>query len=327
MAICEGKEVRAAPGPRGNVSDRFNPLYKETSGLPSGKYRIKTPAKLNLRLKVTGRRPDGYHELVTVMVPIDLCDLIEARAVPGTAVGLACNGLSVPEDETNLVVRAAKAFLSEAGIGSGVSLELKKNIPVAAGMGGGSSDAAATLLLLNEMWSRPVSMPVLHRIAGGLGADVPFFLYCRPALATGIGDRLQPLSQWPETWYVTVTPPVRVSTAWAYRQLKMELTEKEYEHTIYLLKKRPFTVSRLLENDLERVTSARYSIIDTIKHQLLELGAEAALMTGSGPTVFGIFGSRREACGAMDRLRGLGSVFVTTNWEGPPVFEIANTNG
>jgi len=139
----------------------------------------KTPAKLNLRLKVTGRRPDGYHELVSLMVPIDLCDLLEFRVIP-EEIEIVWEGLPVPLDEHNLVRRAAEAFFHRSGVKGGVSVSVNKNIPVAAGMGGGSSDAAATLLSLNRLWSRPLSAETLREVALQLGADVPFFLEHRP---------------------------------------------------------------------------------------------------------------------------------------------------
>jgi len=171
--------------------------------------RTKTPAKLNIRLKVTGRRLDGYHELVSVMVPITLCDLLEVRLTRRRGIELSCTGYQVPQDENNLVYKAARSYFSKTGFPKGVFIRITKNIPVAAGMGGGSSDAAATLLSFNEMWESPLSMEGLHDLAAGLGADVPFFLYGRPSLARGIGDILEPLQNWPELWYVVITPTLR----------------------------------------------------------------------------------------------------------------------
>ncbi|MBN1104498.1 MAG: 4-(cytidine 5'-diphospho)-2-C-methyl-D-erythritol kinase, partial [Deltaproteobacteria bacterium] len=137
---------------------------------------IQAPAKLNLRLKVTGRRTDGYHELVTLMVPVDLCDLLETRVVPPPALSLTCQGYEIPADDTNLVLRAARAFLGRSGIRIGLHMRLIKRIPVAAGLGGGSSDAAAVLLSLNERCGNPLSAGDLQEVATRLGADVPFFL-------------------------------------------------------------------------------------------------------------------------------------------------------
>ncbi len=280
--------------------------------------KIRAPAKLNLRLKITGRRRDGYHELSSIMVPISLFDLLELRTVPRGIV-LQCEGLPVPPDETNIIYRAAQAFLARTGIQNGVTVKLVKKIPVAAGMGGGSSDAAATLLALGRIWPQALTPSEMHRIALDLGADVPFFLECKPALASGIGEILEPLAEWPPYWYVVVNPRLEVSTAWVYSQLKLALTRSGREDIYELLKGRHFGISRILENDLEAVTAERFPIIATIKGHLMDAGAEGALMTGSGPTVFGVFLAREAAERATQHLisRHVGDVFLTTNWQRP----------
>lgn len=283
----------------------------------SSPHRIKAPAKLNLRLKITGRRPDGYHELVSIMVPIDFVDLLELRVLQKRGIELFCEGFRVPTDEKNLVYQAAHSFFSRTGIQQGVSIKLTKNIPVAAGLGGGSSDAAATLLTLNKIWSQPLGLSALRELAVHLGADVPFFLHCEPSLATGIGDILEPLKKWPKFWYVIVTPPVQVSTSWVYGNLKLELTRGEYDYIVKFLRNDPIAVSAILENDLEEVTSAKFPVIDTIKKCLMNAGAEGALMTGSGPSVFGIFSSLNQALSAKQFLisQNLGDIFVASDWE------------
>ena len=280
-------------------------------------HRVKAPAKLNLRLKITGRRADGYHELVSIMVPVDLVDLLEVRAIQERGIALSCQGLRVPTDEKNLVYQAALSFFSRTGIQQGVAIKLSKNIPVAAGLGGGSSDAAATLLTLNKIWSQPLGPSALHELAAQLGADVPFFLYCEPSLATGIGDVLEPLKKWPRFWYVIVTPPVQVSTSWVYGSLKLELTRGEYDYIVKFLRNDPIAVSAILENDLEEVTSVKFPVIDAIKKCLISAGAEGALMTGSGPSVFGIFSSLNQALTAKQFLisQNLGDIFVASDWE------------
>ena len=280
-------------------------------------HTIKAPAKLNIRLKVTGRRPDGYHDLVSIMVPIDVFDVLKMQLI-AEGVIFSSRGLGVPEDEGNLVVKAAKAFFEKAGLKRGASIRLDKLIPVAAGMGGGSSDAAAALLLLNRACSEPLSPEDLHVTARDLGADVPFFLSPKSSLARGIGDILEPIEDWPDFWYVVVTPPIRVSTAWVYRNLQLKkLTIDEYHHINAILREKPAAIARILENDLESVTSARFPVIETIKHVLLDLGAEGALMTGSGPTVFGVFLSSKQAEEARKQLlsQNLGDVFLARKWE------------
>ena len=279
-------------------------------------FKTKTPAKLNLRLKVIGRRPDGYHELVSLMVPVDICDILEFRMVP-EEIELAWEGLPVPVDEHNLVRRAAAAFFDRTSVRGGISVKVTKNIPVAAGMGGGSSDAAATLLSLNHLWSGALSPGALKDLALQLGADVPFFLDPRPSIARGVGEILEPVERWPELWYLIVTPRFQVSTAWVYGNLRLGLTTNEYDRIKHTLGKESLVISQFLENDLESVTSAKFPILGRIKKTLLDAGAEGALMTGSGPSVFGIFHSQKRAEQAREKilLCHFGKVLLATNWK------------
>ena len=276
----------------------------------------KAPAKLNLRLKVTGRRPDGYHELVSVMVPVDICDVLEFQVMP-EKVQLVWGGLPVPVDENNLVIRAAQAFFGRSGLRGGVFARVTKNIPVAAGMGGGSSDAAATLLCLNHLWAGPLTLETLRELALQLGADVPFFLEPKPSIARGIGEVLEPIARWPELWYLIVTPRFQVSTAWVYGNLRLGLTSNEYGRIKDRLGKESLAISQFLENDLESVTSVKFPMLDRIKKTLLDAGAEGALMTGSGPTVFGVFGSRKRAEQAREKIvpHDFGMVLLAGSWK------------
>jgi 4-diphosphocytidyl-2-C-methyl-D-erythritol kinase len=270
------------------------------------------PAKLNIRLKVTGRRPDGYHELVTIMIPVSLFDKIVLEMNSLQRIVLSCQGLSVPNDEDNLVYRAARAFYSKTGINPGVSIRLIKNIPIAAGLGGGSSDAACTLKALNYMYSNPLTFQDLADMAVNLGADIPFFLNSRPCIARGIGEILEPIEKWPELWYVIVMPPFKISTSWAYSKHKLKLTTGEYEFILKHLKKEPLEIGIILENDLETVSVCHFPVINTIKNSLLDTGAEGALMSGSGPSVFGVFKTQEKAVLAQRRLipQNLGDVFA-----------------
>ncbi len=279
--------------------------------------KTKTPAKLNLRLKVTGRRPDGYHELVSLMVPVDVCDVLEFEVTP-EKLQLAWEGLPVPADENNLVLRAARAFFAGSGIRGGISARATKNIPVAAGMGGGSSDAAATLLALNRLWSNPLPLKALKELALQLGADVPFFLEPKPSIARGVGEVLEAAERWPAFWYLIVVPRFQVSTAWVYGNLRLGLTSDEYARIKAELGKESLVISQLLENDLESVTSAKFPILNRIKKTLLDAGAEGALMTGSGPSVFGVFLEREQAEQAREKIapHDFGRVLLTTSWKG-----------
>ncbi|MGE5842506.1 MAG: 4-(cytidine 5'-diphospho)-2-C-methyl-D-erythritol kinase [Deltaproteobacteria bacterium] len=280
-------------------------------------YTRKAPAKLNLRLKVVGRRTDGYHELVSLMVPVDLCDILEFQVIP-KGIEIAWEGLPVPVDEHNLVRRAAAAFFDKSGVSGGISVKVTKRIPVAAGMGGGSSDAAATLLSLNHLWSGPLSAELLKDLALRLGADVPFFLDPKPSIARGVGEILEPVEPWPEFWYLIVTPRFQVSTQWVYENLRLGLTSNEYDRIKTRLGQENLVISQFLENDLESVTSAKFPILDRIKKTLVDAGAEGALMTGSGPSVFGVFGSKRRAKQAKEQVLqcDFGTVLLATNWKG-----------
>jgi 4-diphosphocytidyl-2-C-methyl-D-erythritol kinase len=270
------------------------------------------PAKLNIRLKVKGRRADGYHELVSIMVPVGLFDHLGVALIHPGRIMLSSQGISVPDNGENLVYRAAQAYLSKTGLSQGVSIELKKNIPVAAGLGGGSSDAASTLKTLNEMCSNPLTFRELSDLAIDLGADVPFFLHNRPCIVRGIGEVVEPLEEWPRFWYVIVMPPIEVSTAWVYRNLKLKLTREKQDYTIKSLKKGRFEIIHVLENDLEAVTGSHFPVIDKIKRCLVDAGAEGALMSGSGPSVFGVFKTKDKALLAQRHLlsKDLGKIFV-----------------
>ncbi len=285
------------------------------------------PAKLNIRLKITGRRPDGYHELVSIMAPVDLFDRLELQFIEEPRIDIACQGFPVPVNADNLVCRAAQAFFSRIGWKQGLSIALTKRIPVAAGLGGGSSDAATVLMALNETLfaSHPLSPEEMAGLAVKLGADVPFFLRRGPCIARGIGEILEPIGKWPALCYVIVMPNISVSTAWVYSALdkppfkpangdkrELELTTNEYYFIIRNLKRMPVDVCHLMENDLERVTVSRFPIIREIKRSLVDAGAVGALMSGSGPSVFGIFGSKSKALHAKSVLDAatLGKVFV-----------------
>ncbi|RJR24390.1 MAG: 4-(cytidine 5'-diphospho)-2-C-methyl-D-erythritol kinase [Desulfobacteraceae bacterium] len=273
--------------------------------------RLRTPAKVNMGLKVTGIRPDGYHELVTVMVPVALYDRLMFKASDGE-ISMTADGYFVPLGMDNLVLRAAEAFFSSTGIARGVSIHLEKGIPVAAGLGGGSSDAAATLMALNRIFGNPLDGSALREIALKLGADVPFFLLGRPALAKGVGELLEPIYDWPLLWYVIVVPPFQVSTAWVYQNLKFSLTSGNLDSNITAFNATPFEVAGFFTNDLEAVTAARFPVITRIKELLEDAGAEGALMSGSGPSVYGVFRTETKALEAQAGLMSmkLGQVFA-----------------
>jgi len=243
------------------------------------------------------------------MVPVGLYDRLELQTTSDRHIAISCRGFPAPSDETNLACRAAKAFFARTGIDQGVSIRLVKNIPAAAGLGGGSSDAACVLRALNRTYASPLAETQLAQLALGLGADVPFFLAERPCIARGIGEILEPIENWPILWYLIITPSISVSTAWVYGRLKasawsgeLELTNEAYQIIITHLKKMPCAIGPLMENDLEQITAKRFPEIERIKKRLREAGAEAALMSGSGPSVFGIFRSKETGLWAKKIL-------------------------
>ncbi|MFQ5513281.1 MAG: 4-(cytidine 5'-diphospho)-2-C-methyl-D-erythritol kinase [Myxococcota bacterium] len=267
--------------------------------------QLHAPAKLNLGLRILGRRPDGYHEIETVLVPLRLFDRIEIEREPGAGLALHLSGpgsAELPRDRSNLAVRAAERLCTELGLAPELRLRLMKGIPVAAGLGGGSSDAAAVLLGIEQLSGKRLDAPARAALALELGADVPFFLDPRPSLARGVGDRLEPLAGVPEMWWVLVAFRFGVATAEAYRAASTELTLPRQGSSIAaLLGASGLTVSP--PNDLEAVVARRHPQIGEARRRLEEAGAIATGMSGSGPTVFGRFPDRGAAEAAAGRVR------------------------
>lgn len=254
---------------------------------------IQTPAKINLYLRITGKRPDGYHDLETVFLPVPgLVDTlqVEVRSAPG--ISMACADPRVPVDSSNLCWRAAAAFLEATGLASGIHLELDKRIPVAAGMGGGSSDAAATLRALSELNGAPLSMPELARLGAGLGADVPFFLNPVPSLATGIGEILTPVACARPLPIVLVNPGFPLSTRWAYQQLQKRGLPSNLPPVADILQGLASgslaAVAEATCNVFEPVAEYKFPVIGLLLEFMAAAGCLAARLCGSGPTVFGL---------------------------------------
>ena len=257
---------------------------------------LASPAKINLFLHVTGKRPDGYHELFSLMSCIAIFDHIRLD-FGGCAIEVECAHPQVPRDETNLAWRAASAFYAACGEKNppGLRIHIDKQIPVAAGLGGGSSNAATVLAALNARYGSPLTPAVLSDLGRSLGADVPFFLFGRPALAAGIGERLEAFDSLPVYQIVVIFPGFAVSTASVFSRLNLRLTNREKKPTKALLKKQGFLAPQHLHNDLEKVALKSHPEIQKAKHRLAALGAKGTLMSGSGPSVFGLFDSERAA--------------------------------
>ncbi len=271
---------------------------------------LKAPAKVNLYLKITGKRPDGYHLLQSLMQKISLYDFLEINLTGKVGVQLSCSNTSVPEDESNLVHLACCLFIDEMerqqrGVKKGISVRLEKNIPVAAGLGGGSSDAATVLLGLNQLFSFPFNAVQLAQIGVKLGADVPFFLTDSAVCwAEGIGEKLCPMPSISNITFVIVNPGFPVSTKWVYENFALTNDINTFNLENYgndwsrlwrdCASDQLFPVGQLL-NDLEVVTANQYCEIDSLKNELIGHGALTAMMSGSGPTVFAVFSERQDA--------------------------------
>ncbi len=279
---------------------------------------VQAPAKVNLQLRVVAKRPDGYHELDGIMQKLDLFDTLYVKKLHEPGISLQCPGSDLPEGESNLVYKAAAAFLKESGLGEkyGVSLLLEKRIPVAAGLGGGSSDAGIVLSALNELFAVSIPEKKLLALAKELGADIPFFVISDTAVrARGIGEKMTPVASLSHCSVLLVNPGFSVSTAWVFENFRLTRVDKvsnlfdSLENGV--LDGVPFE----LFNDLESVTVDRHPEIESIKACMLENGAAGALMSGSGPTVFGVFpdGAGGSVSRCAEVLRGTygAGVFVT----------------
>jgi 4-diphosphocytidyl-2-C-methyl-D-erythritol kinase len=262
---------------------------------------VKCPAKVNLHLRVLGKRPDGYHDIVSLLVPVDTWDSVEVSLKEGET-ELLCDDPLLPTDDGNLAYKAAKLYLDEVGFDGGARIHLRKAIPVGAGLGGGSSDAAGVLLALNLLLEGKASGEELLLWGGRLGADVPFFLMDGPCIARGIGEILEPVDIHVPLHMVLWYPGWQVSTKWAYENFRGGLTRREKNFKIPRIVEHWEEILALLHNDLESVTQSVHPWVAMAKERLLELGAKGTLMSGSGPTVFGVFDSQEAALRALEEI-------------------------
>jgi 4-diphosphocytidyl-2-C-methyl-D-erythritol kinase len=254
--------------------------------------RIPALAKVNLFLEITGKQPDGYHTLSTVFQSISLSDTLTFEHAPDLT--LECNDPSLPVDETNLVMKAARKLREELKEERGAKIILQKEIPTGAGLGGGSSDAAATIQGLQRLWRRELKPSALQKLAVSLGADVPFFLEGGTCTATGIGERLRPLTPLGKTWLVLVWPGFGVSTKEAYGRVQVPVNEPRTPRRLLTC----FTEQRQwageLFNRFEEFVFPQYPEIAKVKQEMLAMGAQGALMSGSGSSVFCVVPSATE---------------------------------
>lgn len=280
--------------------------------------KLRALAKINLGLDVLGRRADGYHELRMIMQTINMYDQLDMEISEEPGIKITTNLPYVPVNENNLVYKAAKMLMDEFQVKEGLTVDLQKMIPVAAGMAGGSSDAAAAMIGVNRLFQLGLSVKDLMERGVKIGADVPYCLLRGTALAEGIGDKLRALPACPDCYVLIGKPGISVSTKFVYENLRAnelkshpridEMLDALQWHNLYKM-------ADLMENVLETVTIPRYPIIEEIKNHMKEHGALNALMSGSGPTVFGLFDDKmlaEHACEALKESRLAKTVFLTT---------------
>ncbi len=270
-----------------------------------------SPCKVNLLLNILGKRADGFHELETLMQPVNVCDELAFERTRN-GIELSCNDHSLPTDSGNLVFRAAESFRAATGISEGVKIHLEKKIPVAAGLGGGSGNAATTLLALNELFGGALPSEKLIHIAAGLGSDIPFFLQDKPALAVGRGEQVQPLDFFPalrNKAFMLIHPGFGISTPWAYKNLA------RFPAALNGPKGRGKKLAALLQSDdlnaaapefynsLEAPAFEKFPVLKLFKDFLASNGARAALMSGSGSATFAICDSVPAAEALIEKFK------------------------
>jgi len=276
--------------------------------------KLLAPAKINLFLNVINKRQDGYHELETILQKIELYDIIILEE-KDKGIELECK--EIPGVE-NLAYKAANLLKQELGVKNGVRIKIEKNIPIAAGLGGGSSDAAATLVGLNKLWHLELTQNDLIHLASKIGVDVPFFIFNEGlALGRGIGTIITPLPALPKMWLIIISPKIKISTAKVYESLNFMLTNESIKGKIMQIAIKEGNIekiSKLLYNTLEKVVIPQYPIIKRLKEKLFEAGVLGALMSGSGASIFGIVKTELEAMNIYNKLKGGDElIFVTKN--------------
>ena len=269
---------------------------------------LKSYGKINLGLDVLRRREDGYHEVRMIMQTVGLYDVLTMKKRKDDKIEMTCNLSFLPTDERNLVYKAVKLIKDKYHIKDGVEINLSKRIPVAAGMAGGSSNCAAALKGMNQLFDLGLSIDELCEIGVTLGADVPYCIWGGTALSEGIGEKLSRVDAMPDCYILIAKPGISVSTAFVYQNLDLPALSKhpDIDGMLECLKEKDLTgICNRLENVLETVTIKEYPIIEKVKKHLMDQGAKGALMSGSGPTIFAIFEDKKTADDAMESLRSI----------------------
>ncbi|WP_018924722.1 4-(cytidine 5'-diphospho)-2-C-methyl-D-erythritol kinase [Salsuginibacillus kocurii] len=270
------------------------------------KLRMKAPAKINLSLDVLYKRPDGFHEVDMIMTQIDLADRLTLSESASKQIELHSSSGFIPTDQKNLAVQAAKLMQETYNVRAGVRIHIEKRIPVAAGLAGGSSDAAAVLRGLNELWELERPTEELAQLGSHIGSDVAYCVYGGTARATGRGEIIEPISAPPPAWVIIAKPPLGVSTGEVYKRMKPNNTSVSASATMQdaIAVKDYAKMCSTLHNDLEAVTLEMYPEVGRIKERMIQSGVDAALMSGSGPTVFGLVAKEAKLSRVYNGLRG-----------------------
>ncbi|MGE4282421.1 MAG: 4-(cytidine 5'-diphospho)-2-C-methyl-D-erythritol kinase [Clostridia bacterium] len=279
------------------------------------KIEIRARAKINITLDVLNKREDGYHNVKMIMQTIDLYDTLQLEKVENS-IKVSTNLSYLPIDDRNIAYKAANLFFSTLNINPGIRIKIHKKIPVAAGLAGGSTDAAAVLIALNKMFKTELTIEQLQEIGKKLGADVPYCILGGTALAEGIGEIITLLPPMPSTIIVLAKPPVSISTAYVYNKLNVEgiSTRPDTESVINAIYNKDIVgIAKGMYNVLEPVTTKEHKMINRIKNIMLGSGALNAIMSGSGPTIFGIFEDEVSARKAVDKLRVMVSDIYVVN--------------
>ncbi|HNY71034.1 MAG TPA: 4-(cytidine 5'-diphospho)-2-C-methyl-D-erythritol kinase [Syntrophorhabdus sp.] len=272
-------------------------------------HTVLSPAKVNLFLKVVSKRPDGYHNIVSIVDIISVFDVIHIEEIPDDVIIIEDDKDILPKDAANTMYRAAVALKERFKINRGVRVFVEKNIPIGSGLGGPSSNAATVLKELARIWKIKINEAELNDIGKGIGADVPLFLYGNACIMRGIGNKISPV-ELPSLWYLIIYPNISISTRRVYEGLKIVLTKKQNDIKLVAKFSGTREVSAILENDLERIGILLCPIIKTIKDRLIESGASGTLMSGSGSSVFGIFENEEGAKQASASLTNMGKIFI-----------------
>lgn len=267
---------------------------------------VKAPAKINLTLDVLSKRPDGYHEVEMIMTTVDLADRVGLEERNDSKIVIASSNNFIPDDQRNLAYQAAQLIKDTYNIKRGVSITIDKQIPIAAGLAGGSSDAAATLKGLNELWDLRLSLDEIAELGAKIGSDVPYCVYGGTAIARGRGEKIEHISAPPNCWVVLAKPTIGVSTAAVYGGLKIDTIEHPNTEAMVeaIVENNYDKMCNSLGNVLESVTLEMHPEVSGIKEQMKRFGADAVLMSGSGPTVFGFVSNEARTTRIVNGLRG-----------------------